>query len=320
MKSVIFMGTPDFAVPSLQALIDHGYRIPLVVTQPDRPAGRGQKLTAPPVKTLAEKNRLKVYQPEKLKSKAGIDLEACRPILETECDFLVVVAFGQILPKQILEHPKVAPLNVHASLLPAYRGAAPIQRAILEGDQKTGVTIQWMIEALDQGDILFQLPCTIKDDDTSGSLHDQLKELGAKGLIECLKLFEAGRVVRRSQDARVGSYAAKLIKDEANISFNQPAQFVHRAIMGLNPWPVAQVKVAGKTMKIFKSRFVARPSDAFEPGTVVDTHDGEIIVACKQGCVALLEVQIENRNRMPTRDFLAGYPIPEGLILGAASV
>jgi methionyl-tRNA formyltransferase len=315
VKKVIFMGTPDFAVPCLQALIDSGYEIPLVVTQPDRPAGRGQKILPPPVKTLAEKYDLKIYQPEKLK---GRD-EACSTILNTPCDFLVVAAFGQILPKVILNHPKVAPLNVHASLLPAYRGAAPIQRALMEGDQKTGITIQWMIEALDQGDILYQIPCAIHDDDTSSSLHDRLKGIGAQALLECLKLFESDHVVRRSQDARVGSYAAKLDKAESNISFNQPALFVHRAIMGLNPWPVAQVKMAGKTMKLYRSRFIPRPSDGFEPGTIVDTSDGEIIVACKQGCVSLLEVQLENRRRMSSREFLSGHPLPSGLILGAAT-
>lgn len=314
MPSVIFMGTPEFAVPSLQALIDEKFDIPLVVTQPDRPAGRGHQLTASPVKVLAERHGLKVYQPEKLKNRR----EACAPILDTPCDFLVVVAFGQILPKIILEHPKLAPLNVHASLLPAYRGAAPIQRSVLEGDQQTGVSIQWMIEALDQGDILYQLSCDIRDDDTSGSLHDRLKEMGSQALIECLRLFESDRVVRRSQDARIGSYAAKLEKKEAVISFDQPAIFVHRAIMGLNPWPIAEVKVAGQRMKIYRSRFVGRPSETFEPGTVVDTSDGEIIVACRQGCVALLEVQLENRRKLAAKEFLAGHPIPDGLILGGA--
>lgn len=227
MASIIFMGTPEFAVPALQALIDAGHEIKLVVTQPDRPAGRGQKLSSPPVKDLANHYKIPVYQPEKLKGNAT----ACQPILDCACDFLVVVAFGQILPKNILEHPKMAPLNVHASLLPAYRGAAPIQRALIEGDQRTGVTIQWMIEALDQGDILYQIPCEIHDDDTSSILHDRLKAIGAQALIECLNIFSTNRVVRRSQDARVGSYAAKLEKGEASISFNQPALFVHRAIM-----------------------------------------------------------------------------------------
>lgn len=306
------MGTPDFAVPSLETLVDEGYPISLVVTQPDRPSGRGHKLHPPPVKVYAESKGLPVFQPESLKK----DVEARNKILETPCDFLVVAAFGQILTLDVLDHPRIAPLNVHASLLPAYRGAAPIQRSIIEGDETTGVTIQWMIEALDQGDILYQLPCSIFETDTSGSLHDKLKMLGARALSECLKLFVQNQIVRRSQDARVGSYAPKLKKSEAFISFNQPAQTVHRLIMGLNPWPVAQCQLLGTNLKIYQSRFVARHTDA-APGTIIDTSDGEIIVACLQGCIALTEIQAENRNRMLSREFLKGHRIPDGLILGA---
>lgn len=305
------MGTPQFAVPSLSALIEKNYAIRLVVTQPDRPAGRGQKLQPPPVKTLALSHNIPVIQPQSIKREP----ESLQKILQTPCDFIIVVAFGQILPLSVLEHPKVAPLNVHASMLPAYRGAAPIARAVLEDEDQTGITIQWMIEALDQGDILYQLPCAIEETDTAASLHDKLQTLGAEALLTSLQLFEEGKIVRRSQDARVGSFASKLTKEESFISFRQPAQFVHRAIMGLNPWPVAQCQLAGKNLKLFKSRFIARPSNS-EPGTVVDTADGEIVVACEQGCVGLLEVQLENRKRLSSKDFLSGHPIPQGLILG----
>lgn len=313
MKSIIFMGTPDFAVPSLQALIDEGFDIKLVVTQPDRPSGRGQKVLPPPVKTLAEKHGLKVYQPESLKI-----AESQGPILSTPCDFLVVVAFGQILPKVILDHPKVAPLNIHGSLLPAYRGAAPIQRAVMEGEEATGVTVQWMIEALDQGDILVQRACKISEEDTSASLHEKLKILGADALSETLKLFQKNDIIRRSQDARVGSYAPKLQKKEGAIRFDQSAFFVHRTIMGLNPWPTAECVLSGKVMKIHRSCFLARPANA-EPGAVIDTSEGMIVVACHQGCVGLLEVQLENRKRMSAEEFLKGHPIPQGLILGSAA-
>lgn len=306
------MGTPDFSVPSLKALVEAGYEIPLVVTQPDRPSGRGQQLQSPPVKLKAQEYGLKVIQPENLKSE-----ERQSEILNTPCDFLVVVAFGQILPSTVLNHPSTAPLNVHASLLPAYRGAAPIARSILEGESKTGITIQWMIEALDQGDILYQIPCDIKDDDTSATLHDKLKTIGAQALIECLQLFHSQKVVRRSQDARVGSYAPKLKKAESDIRFNQSAYDVHRTIMGLNPWPVAQCQLAGKNLRLFKSQFLPRHSDA-PPGTIIDLTDGQIVVACKQGCVALLEVQLENRKRMSVEEFLRGHPLPQGLILGAS--
>ncbi|MDB5039049.1 MAG: Methionyl-tRNA formyltransferase [Bacteriovoracaceae bacterium] len=308
------MGTPEFAVPSLKALIENKFDIKLVVTQPDRPSGRGQKLSPPPVKVCAEQFNIPVLQPHSLRS----DKEAVEKIKSIPCDFLVVVAFGQILPKVILDHPKVAPLNVHASLLPAYRGAAPIARSILEGEEKTGITIQWMIEALDQGDILYQVPCQILETDTAGSLHDRLMHIGADALIECLHLFEKNQIVRRSQDARVGTYAAKLQKAEAIISFNQPAIFVHKAIMGMNPWPIARCQIMGKVLQIYRSHFVGRHTDA-SPGTVIDTSDGEIVVACEQGCVAFTEVQLENRKRLSTEEFLKGHPIPNGLILGTHS-
>lgn len=310
--SIIFMGTPDFAVPSLQALIDAGFKIPLVVTQPDRPAGRGQKLQAPPVKILAEKSGLAVLQPENLRK----DPDATQKILQTPCDFLVVVAFGQILTKEVLSHPKVAPLNVHASLLPAYRGAAPIARSVMEGEEKTGITIQWMIEALDQGDILVQSPCTISESETSGDLHDKLKVMGAKSLLETLDLFKNNKIVRRSQDARVGTYAAKLHKQEAFISFDQQAIFVHKAIMGMNPWPIAECQIAGERLKIHRSRFLPR-HPAAEPGTVIDTSENEIVVACQDACVGFTEVQPENKKKMSSAEYLRGRSIPQGLILGS---
>jgi methionyl-tRNA formyltransferase len=244
-----------------------------------------------------------------------LDEKAREKILQTPCDFLVVVAFGQILPLNVLQHPRVAPLNIHASLLPAYRGAAPIQRALMEGEEKTGVSIQWMIEALDQGDVLLQKHLPIEETDTSEILHSKLSQLGAEALLECLDLFENDQIVRRSQDARVGSYAPKLTKRESSLSFDQPAFFVHRSIMGLNPWPTAECFLSGKKLKIWTSTMVPRDAHA-EPGTVVDTSDGMIVVACQQGCVGLLEVQIENKKRMSAKEFLQGHPIRQGLILG----
>jgi methionyl-tRNA formyltransferase len=306
------MGTPDFAVPTLQALVDAGYPIKLVVTQPDRPSGRGQKLTPPPVKALAQQLGIEVFQPESLKSSEL----ARQKILSTPCDFLIVIAFGQILPLSILEHPSIAPLNVHASLLPAYRGAAPIARSIMEGDEQTGITIQWMIEALDQGDVLLQTPCAITEADTAQSLHDKLKQIGAQSLIRTLELFEKDQIVRRSQDARVGSYASKLTKEESLISFDQNAFFVHRSIMGLNPWPGAQCLMSGKPLKIWRSEFLARPA-ASDPGTIVEVTDKEIVVSCTEGCIALTEVQEENRKRMAVSEFLKGHQVPVGLILGS---
>lgn len=305
------MGTPEFAIPSLQALIQNKFEIPMVVTQPDRPSGRGRQLTPPAIKTLALKNNLPVFQPENLRKNES----ELQTILNVDFDFLIVAAFGQILPKKILEHPKVAPLNVHASILPAYRGAAPIARSILEGESETGVTIQWVTEALDMGDILHIAKSPITEEDTSLSLHDKLKDIGAKALIECLSMFANHSLIRTPQDPRVGSYAEKLSKQEASLDFAKPAFEVHRQIMGLNPWPVAECLLIGKKLRVFRSQLVGREPRA-EPGTVVDTSEGSLVVACSSGCVALTEVQMENKKRMASADFLKGQKIPEGMVLG----
>jgi methionyl-tRNA formyltransferase len=309
--TIVFMGTPDFAVPSLQALINQGFPISLVVTQPDRPSGRGQRLTPPPVKVLAESAGIEVLQTHSLRKDAG----ARDKLFSVPCDFLVVVAFGQILPKEVLGFPKIAPLNVHASLLPAYRGAAPIARSLMEGESETGVSIQWMVEALDMGDILHQKKCAIESDDTSEILHDRLKEIGAAALVECLSKFESNTIERLRQDPRIGSYAEKLQKSESRLSFQAPAEVVHKRIMGLNPWPVAECQVAGQRVRIFKSRFVPR-QPGLDAGVIVDVTDDEIIVSCENACVGLLELQIENRKKMKTADFLRGQPLPRGLVLG----
>lgn len=311
MKKIIFMGTPDFAIPSLKALVESGYEVSLVVTQPDRPAGRGQRLQEPPIKTLARSYSLPILQTESLRK----DSEARDRILSCEADFLIVVAFGQILPKEILDHPKMAALNVHASLLPAYRGAAPIARAVIEQEKATGVTIQWMVEELDMGDILHQRGCDIHENETSLDLHDRLKTIGGLALIECLQKFEKNEIVRVPQEKRIGSYARKLEKSEAKIDFDAPAFSIHRKIMGMNPWPVAECQLAGERLRIFKSRFEARPAEA-APGSIVDIEDNAIIVACQDACIALLELQMENRKRLMVSEFLKGYPMRRGLILG----
>jgi methionyl-tRNA formyltransferase len=311
LKKIIFMGTPDFAVPSLKALVESGFEVSLVVTQPDRPAGRGQRLQSPPIKTLAQTYPLALLQTESLRK----DATAREQILSCEADFLVVVAFGQILPKEILDHPRVAPLNVHASLLPAYRGAAPIARAVMEQEKTTGVTIQWMVEALDMGDILHQRGCDIHENETSFDLHDRLKRIGSLALIECLNKFEKNEIVRIPQEERIGSYARKLEKSEARVNFDSPAFSIHRKIMGMNPWPVAECQLAGQRLRIFKSRFEARPAEA-PPGSIVDIEDDAVIVACQDACIGLLELQMENRKRLVAAEFLKGYPLRKGLILG----
>lgn len=312
---VIFMGTPDFAVPSLEALIRNNFEVVMVVTQPDRPAGRGQQLKAPPVKELALKHDIPVLQPESLRK----DPELTKKILETPCDFLVVAAFGQILSKEILAAPKIAPLNVHASLLPKYRGAAPIARSIIEEETETGITIQWMVEALDMGDVLFQIPCRIEEGDNVESLHDRLKVIGASALISTLKLFGENAVRRTPQDPRIGSYAPKITKKECELQFDRNGFAVHRQIMGLSPWPGAECRIRGERVKIYKSAFVPRTPHGV-PGTVIDISNEGIIVACREACVALLELQLENRKRLRFEEFVRGFPIPTGLVIGGAAV
>lgn len=305
------MGTPEFAAPSLKALIEEKYKIPLVVTQPDRPSGRGQKLLPPVIKTIAESHNIRVLQPGSLKK----DSEERQEILQTDCDFLVVAAFGQILPQEILDHPKIAPLNIHSSLLPDYRGAAPIQRAVMDGAKQTGVTVQKMVEALDMGDILTQLPCEIAETDTSGRLHDKLKDLGAQALMQCLSYFEKDQIRPVPQNPRIGSYAKKLSKDEAKIDFRRSAFETHRQIMGLNPWPVAECLFAGQRLRVFESEFIARDGQA-DPGTIVDLQGDSMVVACAEACVGLKELQLENRKRLPFSEFKKGFPLQKGQILG----
>jgi len=306
------MGTPDFAVPSLERLLSEGYPVELVVTQPDRPSGRGQKLQAPPVKQLAESKGLRVLQPESLRK----DPESLAAILACPCDFLVVVAYGQILPTEILDHPRVAPLNVHASLLPAYRGAAPIARSIMEMESETGVMIQWMVEALDMGDILYQIPFCIEESDTAQALHDRLSTAGAQALSHCLRLFETDQIERKAQDPRIGSYASKLKKEERAIRFDQPAGQLHRKIMGMNPWPVAECQILGERLRIFRSEFVARRADS-EPGTILDLGEGRMVVACSEACIGILEVQQDSKRRMSVADYLKSNPLRPGMILGS---
>ncbi|TVQ77946.1 MAG: methionyl-tRNA formyltransferase [Bradymonadales bacterium] len=311
---IIFMGSPDFALPSLRALIDAGCEIPLVVTQPDRPRGRGQKLSSGPVKELAQQHGLSLLQPQSLRK----DRQALDRLLSIPCEFLVVVAFGQILPLSVLKHPRRAALNVHASLLPAYRGAAPIARSILEGEAETGISIQAMVEELDMGDVLRQCRTKIESIDTAQTLHDRLKVLGAECLVQSLENFEKDWESRQKQDPRIGSYATKLNKSESPINFRSPAEQVHKKIMGLNPWPVAECQLMGQRLRVFKSRFVPRRPEA-DPGVIVEVTPNEIIVSCEDACVGLLELQLESRKRMNTADFLKGQSVPKGLVLGGST-
>ena len=304
---VIFMGTPDFAVPSLAALLDKTEVI-CVVTQPDRPKGRGHKLQPPPVKIFAEENNLRVIQPPKVKARAVVDeLAALHP------DLIVVVAFGQILSQKILDIPRFGCINVHASLLPRWRGASPIQSSVLEGDSETGVTIQQMGEGLDTGCILSQRSIPIEPSDTGGSLFDKLARLGASLATETVDDILKGRISPVPQDEEKATYAKKIDKAMGRIDWTQSAVSIERQIRALDPWPSAYTYLDGKMLKVWKP--VVGDAVGAPCGTVCDVGKETITVACKEGSLIIKEVQIEGKKRMSVRDFLLGYRLSEGAVL-----
>lgn len=293
---VIFMGTPDFSVGTLQALIDAGHEVVLAVTQPDKPKGRGKSMQFPPVKEAALEHGIEVYQPRRVR-----EPECVEYLRSFDADIIVVVAFGQILPKEILEMPKYGCVNVHASLLPKYRGAAPIQWAVINGEKVSGVTTMRMDEGLDTGDMILKKETPIGENETYGELHDRLKEIGAEALVETIALIEQGKAPREKQDDSLSSYAPMLDKKIAKLDFNKPAQQLHNLIRGLSPWPVAHTTVGGKLLKVHRA---VLSSGKGEPGEVIDNK--KFIVACKEGALELLEVQMEGGKRMKGEDFLRG--------------
>ena len=303
---IVFMGTPDFAVPSLQRLLDDGYEIAGVFTQPDKPKGRGYKLTPPPVKELALRHQLPVFQPEKMKD--GTALEILQKLAP---ELVVVVAFGRILPKEILELPRYGCVNVHGSLLPKYRGAAPIQWSVLNGDKTAGVTTMYMAEGLDTGDMILSRCVEVGPDETSGELYARLADLGAEALSETVRLIAKGEAPRTPQDGAASCYAPMLTKELARIDFTKPAAEVHHLIRGMNPWPVAHTLLGGKLLKVYRARIA---DGSGTPGYVIDPH--RLIVACGSGTVELLEIQAEGSKRMPAADYLRGHPVADGMRLG----
>lgn len=299
---IIFAGTPEFAVPALAALIAAGHEIVLVLTQPDRPAGRGMKLKASPVKELALQHGLPVYQPETLKTP-----ESQAPVAAVEADMMVVAAYGLILPQAVLDMPHRGCLNIHASLLPRWRGAAPIQRAILAGDAETGVTIMEVVLALDAGAMLKKGVVPITERDTAQSLHDALAEMGGRLMVETLA--ELGTIQAQPQDEALVTYAEKLRKDEAPLDWHGNAADLARQVRAFNPFPVAQVTFQGEPWRIWMAYAVPAVSGA--PGEVVNTSDG-ILVACGAGALRITEVQKPGGKRLQARDFLAGNPLKPG--------
>jgi len=305
---VVFMGTPEFACPSLQRLIDRGEQVLAVVTQPDRPRGRGQKFLPPPVKALAESHGLPVIQPLKVRAP-----EFIQTMGEMNPDLVVVVAFGRILPKALLEVPKHGCINVHASLLPRYRGAAPINWCIINGERETGVTTMLMDVGLDTGDMLLKKATPIEPDEDGRSLHDRLSLLGAEALGETLDLLTAGMLVPEKQDESLSCYAPLLKKEDGRIDWSRDPESVRNLVRGMNPWPGAFTCLDGKLLKVYRVR-TGRVSGA--PGTILRADSDGIEVACGGGSLFLDELQLEGKKRLPSRDFLAGCRILPGSKLG----
>ncbi|MDD4914715.1 MAG: methionyl-tRNA formyltransferase [Methylococcales bacterium] len=306
---IIFAGTPEFAVPSLQALLDSPHQVCAVYTQPDRPAGRGRKLAASPVKELALAAGIPVYQPENFSQSADI-----AGIASLNPDLMVVIAYGLILPQAVLDIPVKGCLNVHGSLLPRWRGAAPIHRAVMAGDAMTGVTIMKMVKKLDAGDMLYKAEYPIAADATSGSLHDILAELGASSLLQVIGQIECGEMVTEAQDEAQVTYAHKLEKNEAQLDWSQSAAVLDRKIRGLNPWPVAQTLFKGEILRIWRAA-VAEGGDTLPPG-VVSCAGQTLDVGAGQGILRLLEVQLPGGKRIAAKDFLNAHQA-DGIVLGS---
>ncbi|MDY3917498.1 MAG: methionyl-tRNA formyltransferase [Candidatus Limivivens sp.] len=306
---VVFMGTPDFSVGTLEALIASGHEVAAVVTQPDKPKGRGKAMQFTPVKEVAVRENIPVYQPKKVR-----DPEFIETLKTIGADVIVVVAFGQIIPRAILDMPKYGCVNVHASLLPKYRGAAPIQWAVIEGERESGVTTMQMDAGLDTGDMLLKTVVPIGPEETGGSLFEKLSRAGAELLIETLEGLEAGTIVPEKQGDTTTEYAKMLTKDMGEIDWTEDAFRIERLIRGLNPWPSAYTHIQGKTLKIWKAR-VLEGVTAREPGTVLQASGGQLLIQTGEGILQIEELQLEGKKRMDTAAFLRGYSIEEGTVL-----
>jgi len=310
INRIIFMGTPEFAVPSLQALLDHKENVVAVVTQPDRPKGRGRKLTPPPVKVLAENTGIAVLQPTKIKTEEYHDT-----IREFSPDLIIVTAYGRILPGTLLRLPPLGTINVHGSLLPKYRGAAPIQRAILEGERETGITIMQMDEGMDTGDILLQDSLLIKTDDTSATLSAKMARLGGKLLIEALELLRRDELPPIRQDNHLATEAPPLNKEEAEIDWTRSAFAISCQIRGLDPWPLAHTDYEGQRLRLFASSVISgEPMEP--PGTLCRIDRDGMMIATGHDYLLVREVQREGANRMTVQAFLQGRPLKTGIRFG----
>ncbi len=313
-QRIVFMGTPDFAVPCLQVLLEEGYHVAAVVTQPDRPKGRKRVLTPPPVKVEAEKHGIPVLQPERLRHE-----EAVEAILEFKPDLIVTAAYGQILPKSLLEAPEYGCINVHASLLPKYRGGAPIHYAILKGETATGVTIMYMAEGLDTGDMISKVEVAITDEDTTGTLHDKLSEAGSALLKQTVSQLFNREIQAVPQNHDEASYAPNISRSDELIDWTRSSRDIFNQIRGLSPWPVAFTTWDGQGLKVWgclPPETKTSVKDDAVPGTVLTMSSEGIQVKTGDGAVWLTEIQPAGKKRMTVAEFARGSEIPEGTLLG----
>ena len=321
---IVFMGTPDFARGALEKIIEAGHEVVLVVTQPDKPKGRSGELQFSEVKQCAVEHGLNVFQPVRIKLPENV-----AELKKYDADIYVVAAFGQILSQEILDIPKFGCVNIHASLLPKYRGAAPIQQSIIDGEKETGVTIMQMAAGMDTGDILIQKTIPIDENETGGGLFDKLSVLGAELIVEALPMIERGELTPVPQDEAKATKCGKLSKDMGKIDFDKPATDIRNLVRGLNPWPSAFTHLEGKMLKIWDAKAVAENqlaaegnSDAdtnavtAENGTVVAVSKDSFTVKCGAGFLKILELQLEGKKRMAVKDFLLGYKLSVGTKLG----
>lgn len=307
---VIFMGTPDFSTGVLESIIEAGHEVTAVVTQPDKPKGRGHEMQFTPVKETALKHGLTVLQPKRVKAP-----EVIEELEKIPADIIVVVAFGQIIPKSILEMKKFGCINVHASLLPAYRGAAPIQWAVVDGLKETGVTIMQMDEGLDTGDMLTKVVVPLDEKETGGSLFDKLSIAGAKLCVKTMELIEKGEVTPEKQGETTTEYAKMITKDLGRIDFSKSAIEIERLIRGFNPWPSAYTKLGGKTLKIWAADVLEEEYEG-AAGEIIKVSKNEIYVKTGKGTLSLKEIQLEGKKRMTADAFLRGYQLENGMLLG----
>ncbi|MBS2968933.1 methionyl-tRNA formyltransferase [Metabacillus sp. KIGAM252] len=311
MTRIVFMGTPDFSVPVLRRLVDEGYNVVGVVTQPDRPKGRKKELTPPPVKTEALKHGIEVLQPEKIRHQKDLD-----QVLALKPDLVVTAAFGQILPNELLEAPKHGCINVHASLLPELRGGAPIHYSILQGKEKTGITIMYMAEKLDAGDILTQAEVVITEEDNVGTLHDKLSKAGTELLSETLPMLLEGKLKPIKQNDSKATFASNIKREQEKIDWTRTGEEIYNHIRGLNPWPVAFTTLEGQTVKIWRGEKI-KSSNPSEPGTVIGVDSDGFVVASGNGtAIKIVELQPSGKKKMSGEDFLRGSQITPGTKLG----